>query len=630
MVRWLAAFLILAGSVSAQITIDGHTFADTIQIWQSMLPYTATTNDRAYVLMEDMSGKMQSTGAIYFNNCDTCALISNGTNKYTITLDTNGIGNQYGVRASSSDFVKIRRVRVVAAWDRTDTLQGWTVMVRINGGLNSDMDSSYVYATGYIDADDWSDGLNAVCIDDGSSTHTYMNDFEHDSIITDGTGFPDRHVYPSIGIIAKCEYSDGNLTEGSDQDYNVRIAHSYIQSNWCGAFFYGRGTRHGVYVLDSCELNPTGQNTSSQNFSGSYHGDGGGFGMVWVQKVFIRGNVGRPTVNLGATPPQYGGAGCFVSSIEPTTLPATPRSEIAYNDLYGRLDRSTDHGTAFFAKYTVRGVDIHDNIFRSYCNSNGIGWAAGAWISHMSGTNFYNNTMIAVAESDAIDAYGIIIRGLDTNTVLVPNQIYGNTIQSNDWMIEWYPDQDYTAVDGIQNGSFGSWTFERVDTATTMSGDGSYFFYRAYEMTNCSLLNVSCNDGVKDTAWVWAGSGAGVQEMDWFRDLQINTDDGAGSPVAATVVLDNAYGDEIFNANVGADGLDTARVKYYRLSGNGTTDSTAFNPISYTVTFGDSVATGSMNVGAGDSVLTVSMGAGPAEQGQRLRKKIQINKVIPR
>jgi len=615
MKKLILFLLLLCGNAWGQVTIDGHTYADTVHI--TTFPFTATTNDRAYILMGDTSGvKLQATGAIYFNNCDTCALISEGSNKYTITFDSNGT-TRYGVYASNCEDLKIRRVRFDAGWGYSDTSNPSPILVNILGSNGFKIDSSYIRNTGYSDIADWANNMACIRLIDASGQVMYNNNIVACSLETKGYGFPGRNRYPQVTIMIRPRFSDATLTAGSRTDYTARVANNYIKTNWSGVFAYGQEALHGVIVVDTNTIDVAFVNESNTNFNGSYHGDGGGYGLVWLEKVFVSGNTIRPIIDTNASPPIYGGSGGFISHVEVSTVSSAPKSEVDNNDIHGFVVRSSDHGTANFVKYGVDGIKFHDNIYRATVNPSGSGEIMAGWYSHISNCEMYDNTYEAVTLNDADIAYGLRYRGIDS--LQTGNTFDRELVYSNDYHVYWTPDDgDGGVADGIQNNSFNGFRFYRVDTATTMSGDGHSFFYNAWTLQTDSMVNTFADTGSSDTAWLGSLTD---DDMVWCRDLSINVEDNVGGGINGTVVLVNNYGQEIYNSAVGTDGLDTSRVTYWWKAGSG--DSMAFNPIIGTASYAtESDVVDTFNVGATDTTVTFTF-TGVAGGPVSVTKKIQ-------
>jgi len=628
----LLFILILCGNAWGQIEFDGHTYDDSIHI--NSFPYTASTDNILYILTQDHSGvEMQSTGAIYFNDCDSCALVSEGSNKYTITFDTNGTGDQFGIRVTQSDWFKVRRIRLVAGWDYEDTLTQNHIMLDISNSWDCWVDSSYFFATGYSDVADWGNGLNAVRFIDSESGRdgAINNNITACSVETKGYGYPDRSKYPQVGIFHRSRYSDSLLTDGSPTDYTCRVAHNYIKSNWVGVFAYGQDGYSGVMVIDSNEFDVAFVNTSQEWFGTSFHGDGGAWGIAYMQKIFIRGNTTRSVNDVDATPKIYGGAGGFISHVIPENIPVnSPRSEVAYNDVRVLFQRDTtgaylDHGTGMFVKYQVWNMNFHHNNIVAGVDSLGPGEVMGGWFSHIYDCSLSYNTFEVWSSVDNQEAYAIRLRAIDS---LAPMNVFlNNTYKSNDWFIHWYPDntggggrQDY----GIRNQRIEGGSFVRNDTLSDMSGNGNAFGVSGWTMFDDTLVNISATGTAKDTVFLApATSFTAGTELDWFRDLAINVVDNGGGGLNGAVTLVNAYGQTIYSSAVGTDGLDSSFVHYYRLIGGGATDSTAFNPIIGTASYaGEADVVDTFNVGANDSTITFTF-TGVEGEATTNSKKIQ-------
>lgn len=598
-------------STSAQITIDGHTYADTIHITQSMLPYAATINDRAYVVQEDILAEMQTTGAIYFNDCDFCALISEPGQRYTITLDTNGTGDQSGIRSQNADNLRIRNIRAVAGWARTDTSSSAHRRIfDIRGGFDVKIDSTYGYVTGYGDVDDYSNGITIIYFGDGTTFDSYQHVARACSLWNDCTGFPARQRYPLTAVMIRSEFSDDQIQAGGNRewDFNAKVVDSWIKSAWVGVFGYGREnpTHGGVYVIDSNEFEMAYMNTSNQSFNGSFHGDGGAIGITDAEKIWVGWNTSVPKVDLLADPPIYGGAGGFIANTHPITLPIEPRSEVNNNNFTGWLERDSDHAFGLFVKFGVDNVDFYENTFQGRITPNGYDgqpYGGGAWFMTLNDCKFWDNVYVAVSSDESIPAMGLVMRAM------FPPDHTGNvferdTIKSNSYSMCLYPDYSEQYWGGLQSQTFGDYSWQRVDTATTLSEEGIFYFFGSYELRDITMLNVSSPDGIQDTLIEWSGADSDYQEIEWKRDFEFVAIDQMGNPVNATIQITDNYGHVVHNQACGADGLDTLRAKYWRRTFNEGTDSTGFNPFSYSATFNGEELTGTFNVGATDSTFT--------------------------
>lgn len=630
MKKILFIVLLFVSGVQAQITIRGHTYADTVHITQANIDQTFTTNDRAYVLQENVSCTL-GTAIPSFVGCDTCAFISEPGQKYTITMYRND-PQRNGVTVSSCDWFNMKNIRLTVDWGRQDTFDIITrndllgpITFRLTNGTESWIDSCYFYTTGYIQVvdslvDDQCAKMMAYGISDSLAM---LHNITNCSLIVDYTGWRRRDKYPALGIdcVPSGVGTRGVLT-GSRSDYTLRLAHNYIE-NSCFAARFSSKNGSGVWVYDSNTVRNMYKNTSDEPYGGSLFGDGGAFAYTGGNKIFARGNTITDSVDLGATPPIYGGNGIYLgigrnppANGMPGTLPASPKSEIKHNYMRARLEDSHDHTHNIFNKFGALTIDIDSNTFISTITTNSYTYGSNIWMWMLDSTNIRDNEFTIVTESDSYTGINIIIRNHDsaTTNTSTSNGAYSlwenNTLYSNDYFFRFYNDNGEGCCDGdINNLDWKGFSLNRIDSVSTMSG--TIFDHidnggAVNDIGDVAIIDMHTDANLTDTTAVEWGSSANTDYLDWYRNLVITVEDEYSNNLTGDVVITDGNGTEIYNASV--VGLDTLLTHYWHNTA-GTADS-SYNPFIGTAIYNTDTLVDTFYVGETNNTVTFTFSGG--------------------
>lgn len=619
---------LISNIYSQTMTINGITY-DTTHVYESDLPISVSGDHILLVLQENCPNqKISTTGNIYFNDCDSCGLISEPGNKYTITyLDTTFGGSnyqsQFGVRVTGADDFLLRNIRLVAGWNLTDSFQMYPKLVAFPstaGGTRECndilIDSCYFYMTGFAYAGFY--GMS--CID---MPNPIRCDIENDTIILEGYGFNSRQQYPllAVGCNILTEFGD-SLTTGSRSDYSIRTSKNYVETSWIGFYVTAaNGSEGGVWVADSNEIVLKWvQESTVPGAGGSMVGDGGAFASYGgLDKIFMRDNI--VTHVIDSTSYSYkvrGGNGMYFGPIL-NTLAATPRSEFAYNNFdCGMFINGIDHGYCVFNKWDgFHDVDFHHNTLKTtiYDVNENYNFGTVIWMWNLDGCNFYDNSFTMLNLQDSTPGVGIYLRNIAGSEQPTFNR---DTIWSTDYHICVNPQND-----SMSNVDFIDMYWGRVSGQSSLSDEGAVVALRSsevgtstiYDVTDVNFYNLRTDGNVSDTSMEWIPYSTSLTDADWlswYKTFEIIAVDSVGADLNAQVVLISGYGDTIYNTSIGTDGIDSSDIKYWRPTG-GASDS-SYNTFSGFAVYGsDTVFNNSFSVGENDSTITFTFGTLAAE-----------------
>lgn len=610
--------LFVISSVSAgPYDIDGITFNDTIFLDATDSVYKATTEHCVYVLTENItigsatSGQLDAgTGGWDFSLLDTIALISEAGeyNTLTCTLDASG-GSM--VRWARNNVTYIRNIRMDVGWTPTDSFTNGQGPVTISILNCQDMliDSSFFRTAGF-NMSTGSKGTRAVVASKTAFGNPAYNQdiynvvFRDDSIIYDGTGHNNRQYYPNSAMYSTFNGTQTTLDTGSREDFNVKLVSSYLASTWTGWQIETDTAAAGVIVCDSNTFDiGYVQNSTVPGAGGSYVGDAGAIAIYGIDKYFISYNTMPLKVDSTASPQILGNCGIFFASTLNEHLQENPRSEISYNTWHAGLNYTIDHAYCVFQKFSgIEELDVHNNDFTLTVFGNAWDMAGVMWTWSHFDVDYYQNKYTVVSQSDASEAFGIIIRNHDSASGH-SSTYTDDTIYSNDNFFRFYNDGA-----NINNITFTRMHLARVDTSSILSGQVYDSYNNIGDIFEVDFVDMTTDANVVDTTTPdWLGT-SNTDYLDWFRNLQITTKDEYGTNVNASVVITNTYGDTVYNTTVGTDGADTLLTKYWHNTA-GTADS-SYNQFIGTATYNEETLVDTFSVGETDytAIFTFSGG----------------------